>query len=170
MSDTSRIGDLFTWQIHDTVAFAVYIFASIIIMFITDWKLTLLTMAIVPVITVFFSLFQGKYFKQTCDIDLNGCSLKSIGYYFSSAGDTDTMRAFGGHYDGGGYRITNGRIVPAITTISSYERTYVGGLFGCIWGASVENVTLDQMTVYSRSVTGGRVWLYPVRHALARCV
>ncbi len=63
MSDTSRIGDLFTWQIHDTVAFAVYIFASIIIMFITDWKLTLLTMAIVPIITVFFSLFQGKYFK-----------------------------------------------------------------------------------------------------------
>jgi ATP-binding cassette subfamily B protein len=63
MSDTSRIGDLFSWQVHDTVAFAVYIGASIIIMFITDWKLTLLAMAIVPVITVFFSVFQMKYFE-----------------------------------------------------------------------------------------------------------
>ena len=63
MSDTSRIGDLFSWQIHDTVAFAVYIGASVIIMFITDWKLTLLAMAIVPVITIFFSIFQMKYFE-----------------------------------------------------------------------------------------------------------
>ncbi len=63
MSDTSRIGDLFSWQIHDTVAFVVYIGASVIIMFITDWKLTLLAMAIVPVITIFFSIFQMKYFE-----------------------------------------------------------------------------------------------------------
>ena len=63
MSDTSRIGDLFSWQIHDTVAFAVYIGASVLIMFITDWKLTLLAMAIVPVITLFFSVFQMKYFE-----------------------------------------------------------------------------------------------------------
>ncbi len=62
MSDTSRIGDLFSWQIHDTVAFFVYIFGSIGVMFATNFKLTLLAMAVVPVITLFFSLFQKKYF------------------------------------------------------------------------------------------------------------
>ena len=63
MSDTSRIGDLFTWQIHDTVAFAVYIGGALAVMFATNAKLTLMAMSIVPVITVFFSIFQKMYFR-----------------------------------------------------------------------------------------------------------
>ena len=41
--------------------------------------------------------FAGKYFRQTCDIDLGGRVLHPIGYAYL---DEDTYAVFGGDYDG----------------------------------------------------------------------
>jgi len=107
--------------------------------------------------------FDGKYFKQVCDIDLGGCAIRSIGYYYTTEMKDSTtgmqklyMAAFGGHYDGGGHKIFNGRIVP-------YDRghktnnSWMDGLFGCIYGATIKNLTLDNVTLWSQGVTGGIV-------------
>ncbi len=104
--------------------------------------------------------FYGKYFKQVCDIDLNGCAIKSIGYQYQTEDNSKlNIAAFGGNYDGGGYRIYNGRIASA-KSHATYQssNTYAGdGLFGVIYGATIENVTLDNVTVYSQGMTGGIV-------------
>ncbi len=47
----------------------------------------------------YVAAFQNVWFAQTCDIDLNGKMLPSIGYYYSN---DKRMGAFGGHYDGNG--------------------------------------------------------------------
>ena len=100
--------------------------------------------------------FEDMYFKQVCDIDLAGLCIKSIGYYYTSQGGKEKTAAFAGHYDGGGYSIKNGRIISA-----AYDHeiniNWCEGLFGCIYGATVENVTLDNVTIWSRGVTGGIV-------------
>ena len=99
---------------------------------------------------------DGKYFKQVCDIDLNRCAIKSIGYYYSTKDGSTKMSAFGGHYDGGGYSIMNGRIVPYNYSPDT-DICWGGGLFGVIYGATVKNIVLENVDVYSRSVTGGIV-------------
>ena len=53
--------------------------------------------------------FDDVYFKQICDIDMGGEAIQSIGGYFKTA---TNAKAFGGHYDGGGYVIRNGTVVP----------------------------------------------------------
>ena len=100
--------------------------------------------------------FEGIYFKQVCDIDLAGLVIKSIGYYHTSQGNINKVAAFAGHYDGGGYSIKNGRVIPSGTSHES-NINWCDGLFGCIYGATVENVTLDNVTIWSRGVTGGIV-------------
>ena len=72
MSDTSRIGNLFSNQISDTVEFLFYIVGAIVIMLSINVRLTGAVMIIVPIIAVFFSLFYGKLFslgKQTREIN-----------------------------------------------------------------------------------------------------
>ncbi|MBE6667460.1 MAG: hypothetical protein E7607_04020 [Ruminococcaceae bacterium] len=100
--------------------------------------------------------FAGKYFKQVCDIDLAKSAIKSIGYYHTTQGNNVSATAFGGHYDGGGFSIKNGRVVSA-TTGYGVNINWCGGLFGAIYGATIENLTLDNMKIYSRGVTGGIV-------------
>ncbi|MBR3301955.1 MAG: ABC transporter ATP-binding protein [Firmicutes bacterium] len=63
MSDTSRIGNLFSQQISDTVEFLFYIVGAIVIMLSINVKLTGAVLIIVPIIALFFSLFYGKLFK-----------------------------------------------------------------------------------------------------------
>ena len=63
MSDTSRIGNLFSQQVSDTVEFLFYIVGAIVIMLSIDVKLTGAVLIIVPIIALFFSLFYGKLFK-----------------------------------------------------------------------------------------------------------
>ena len=70
------------------------------------------------------------YFVQTCDIDLNGKSLKTIGAYWSYGGNgTGSVKGqwFGGVYDGQGYSIKNGSIVPCGTSSANWNAS---GLFG----------------------------------------
>lgn len=100
--------------------------------------------------------FVGKYFKQICDVDLNDCVIKSIGYYHTSEAGKVKMAAFGGTYDGGGYSIKNGRI--ASMNISHEQNiNWSDGLFGTIYGATVKNVVLENVEIWSRGVTGGIV-------------
>lgn len=100
--------------------------------------------------------FSGAYFKQVCDIDLNGNTVKSIGYYHSTESGTEKMAAFGGHYDGGGYSIKNGRI-SAQNVHHAHDITWSGGLFGAIYGATVKNVVLENLEIYTKGVAGALV-------------
>ena len=96
---------------------------------------------------------DGMYFEQTADIDLNGNSIYSIGYYFGGQSD---MAAFGGHYDGNGYSIKNGTVEPAGRGYESSVK-YGYGLFGVIFGATVENVVLENVEIVGAGLTGGIV-------------
>ena len=60
MSDTSRIGELFTWQVNDVVFFALYIVLVVGIMLSVNVGMTMLIAGIIPVIAVFFSFAQGR--------------------------------------------------------------------------------------------------------------
>ncbi len=108
---------------------------------------------------------EGLYFKQVCDIDLGGLWIESIGFYSSteyaasSAIDKIDMAAFGGHYDGNGYKIMNGTIVPKLSKRGSHGANglWGDGLFGCIYGATIKNVTLENVTVWCENIAGGIV-------------
>lgn len=62
MSDTSRIGELFTWQLFDGTYFALYVLGAAVVMLGIDMKLTGLVFLVVPVIIVLFAFFQGRLF------------------------------------------------------------------------------------------------------------
>ena len=72
MSDTSRIGNLFSNQVSDTIEFLFYIVGAIVVMLSINVRLTGAVLIIVPIITLFFSLFYGKLFslgKQVREIN-----------------------------------------------------------------------------------------------------
>ncbi|MBQ7935210.1 MAG: S-layer homology domain-containing protein, partial [Clostridia bacterium] len=94
--------------------------------------------------------FDGVYFKQTQTIDLNGGTIHPIGYYYSET----AMAAFGGHYDGQGYAIQNGFICANETIPAAFTREYGYGLFGVIYGAALQNIVLNNITVVGQGVTG----------------
>jgi len=62
MSDTSRIGELFTWQLFDGTYFALFVLGAAAVMLGINVKLTGLVFLVVPVIVVLFALFQQKLF------------------------------------------------------------------------------------------------------------
>jgi len=99
------------------------------------------------------SCFKGVYFKQTCDIDLDGKAIQSIGYSFANF---KSMYAFSGNYDGGGYSIKNGTIAPVYAN-HGFETSFGHGLFGAIYGAVIENVVLEDVQIIGRGVTGAIV-------------
>jgi len=93
---------------------------------------------------------DGVYFKQTQDIDLRGQYIRQIGVSFTS---DSSMQAFGGIYDGNGFVIKNGIVAPSKAN-NSDNRSFGYGLFGVIYGAEIKNVTLENMTVMGRGVSG----------------
>ena len=60
MSDTSRIGMLFSWTIIDSVWQGAYVIGAIAAMLIVNARLALLVLAILPLLVVLFSIFQKK--------------------------------------------------------------------------------------------------------------
>ncbi len=99
--------------------------------------------------------FEGEYFKQTCDIDLDGEAIQSIGYYYL---DFNNMSAFSGNYDGCGYSIKNGTVASVnIDDPHSFDTAYGHGLFGVIYGAVIENVVLEDIEIVGRGVSGAIV-------------
>lgn len=95
-------------------------------------------------------LLEG-YFKQTANIDLNGKTMPSIGYYTSTttfpivAGNK--IQAFAGVYDGQGYKISNGYV--GYTGQDRNNHAWGTGLFGVIYGATVKNVTLSDIHLHT---------------------
>jgi len=67
-SDTSRIGDILSWQIHDLVALICYIGVAVVVMFISNARLALWSIILLPIISIFFSLFQKKYFDLNSEV------------------------------------------------------------------------------------------------------
>ena len=63
MSDTSRIGGLFSWSLAESVWQGTYLFGAIIVMLAVRPGLALLVMTVLPLIVFLFSLFQAKLIK-----------------------------------------------------------------------------------------------------------
>ena len=92
--------------------------------------------------------FEGKYFKQTKDLDFKNLAVNSIGY--------SKEYAFSGNYDGCGYSIKNGTI-STVAVDSAFSKSFGYGLFGSIKGANIKNITLDNMQIVGRGITGAIV-------------
>lgn len=60
MSDTSRIGSLLSWTVMDSVWHFSYLIGAIVVMFIKNARIAVLVVAILPLVTVLFSIFQKK--------------------------------------------------------------------------------------------------------------
>ena len=60
MSDTSRVGTLFSWNLLEGTWHVAYLVGSIVVMFLTNARLAAMVTVIVPLIAVLFSLFQKK--------------------------------------------------------------------------------------------------------------
>jgi hypothetical protein len=88
---------------------------------------------------------SGMYFKQTCDIDLNGSPENP----WIPIGETaSATRSFQGCYDGGGHNITGLYINDTATTSSAKAR----GLFGNVRTAVIKNVNIISPDI---TVSGG---------------
>ena len=73
--------------------------------------------------------WDGKYFLQTADIDMAGCDWTPIAWSVTSP-----LPEFTGHYDGGGFSITN-------LSIEKDENNL--GMFGFVNGGSFRNLGLE---------------------------
>ena len=60
ISDTGRIGTLFSWTLIDGVWHMTYLIGALAVMLVINTKLALLVMTILPLIVLFFSFFQKK--------------------------------------------------------------------------------------------------------------
>ena len=60
MSDTGRIGSLVSWSLMDCVWHTGYLIGAVAVMLLTNFRLALMVIAILPLIAVLFSLFQKK--------------------------------------------------------------------------------------------------------------
>lgn len=108
--------------------------------------------------------FDGKYFKQTADIDMSGVT----GFYgIGSAPITvgsGTAYYFGGNYDGGNYRIKNLNVDAIVykadgtveSTGANKTRQY-SGLFGAVKNGSVKNVIIDKSCTFLFYANGGAI-------------
>jgi len=96
--------------------------------------------------------FKDTYFLQVADIDLGGKAIRSIGYYNSDE-LPDTYSVFGGNYNGQGFAIKNGYVIES-NTAHGANLYWAGGLFGMIYGATIENVNLKNMVTVSKNIGG----------------
>lgn len=63
ISDTSRIGSLVSWTLMDAVWHLSYLVGVVVVMLLVNARLALMVMAILPLIVLLFSLFQGKLIR-----------------------------------------------------------------------------------------------------------
>ncbi len=68
MSDTSRIGALFSWTVIDSVWQIAYVIGAIAAMLIVNARLALLVLTILPLLVVLFSVFQKKLVRVNREI------------------------------------------------------------------------------------------------------
>lgn len=63
MSDTSRIGVLFSWSLMEFVWQMAYLVGAVIVMLIVNARLALLVMLILPLVILLFSVFQTRLIR-----------------------------------------------------------------------------------------------------------
>ncbi len=68
MSDTSRIGSLFSWTIMDGCWHLSYLIGAAVVMLIINARLALLILLILPAIIVLFSLFQARLVRVNREV------------------------------------------------------------------------------------------------------
>ena len=60
MSDTSRLGTIFSWSLIESVWHEAYLVGSVVVMMAINIRLALLVMMILPLVTLLFAYFQKK--------------------------------------------------------------------------------------------------------------
>ena len=60
MSDTSRLGTIFSWSLIESVWHGAYLVGSVVVMMAINIRLALLVMMILPFVTLLFAYFQKK--------------------------------------------------------------------------------------------------------------
>ncbi|MBQ9996769.1 MAG: ABC transporter ATP-binding protein [Clostridia bacterium] len=60
MSDTGRIGTLVSWYLMDCVWNITYMVGALAVMLRTNWKLTLIVLIVIPIVTTIVALMQKK--------------------------------------------------------------------------------------------------------------
>ena len=68
MSDTQRIGSLFSWTVIDSVWQGAYVVGAIVAMLAVNARLALLVLAILPLLVLLFSVFQNKLVRVNREI------------------------------------------------------------------------------------------------------
>ncbi len=63
MSDTGRIGGLLSWGMMDGIWNSIYIVGAMAVMVVTNWRLALVVLIIVPIVGIVAGFFQGKLVK-----------------------------------------------------------------------------------------------------------
>ena len=72
MSDTSRLGTIFSWSLIESVWHGAYLVGSVVVMMAINIRLALLVMMILPLVTLLFAYFQNKMIavnRQVRDIN-----------------------------------------------------------------------------------------------------
>jgi len=60
MSDTGRIGTLVSWNLLDCIWNGTYMIGALVVMFRTNWRLTLLVLLVIPIVTSIVGFMQKK--------------------------------------------------------------------------------------------------------------
>ena len=64
MSDTSRIGELVSWSLMDSVWHISYLVGAVVVMMAVNLRLALMVMLVLPLSAVMFGIFQGKLVRS----------------------------------------------------------------------------------------------------------
>ncbi len=104
-------------------------------------------------------LVAGAPIKQQDNsyVDANGAITNSQGILLDELGTPqvfNTKYVFGGTYDGQGFTIKNGTVVEPTPANHTFDICYGSGLFGMIYGATIQNVKLDNITATGVGVVG----------------
>ena len=68
MSDTGRIGSLFSWTLIDSTWHISYLIGAVTVMLVINARLALMVMAILPLIVLLFSVFQRRLVKVNREV------------------------------------------------------------------------------------------------------
>ena len=68
MSDTARIGTLFSWIFIDCIWHSAYLVGAVAVMLILNAKLALMILAILPLLVILFTIFQKKLIRVNREV------------------------------------------------------------------------------------------------------
>lgn len=131
MSDTNRIGGLVSWGLMDCVWNLSYLVGAVIVMLIINWKLALMVLVIVPLVTAVVSVMQKKLIASHRAIrELNSTLTGSFNEGITGAKTVKTLAAEDKMY--GEFR----KETEEMKKISVTESKFHGILWGSLAAAS----------------------------------